>query len=261
MHSDSSDNGLGPQTLTTMLQQRVLQFPDRDAFVFERDARTLAITGVVMILVLGMMARAQVRHWHDPPALWSHVIAVTERNHVAHWMWGIYEWKAGNQVHAERLMRTAQRLNPAEAFYVSRLGRMLLDAGRKFAALREFDRLLHAPLATTNLLTTTGITTLRLVGPEVAIPYLQRAVEVAQDSASGAAARFYLWVARASADDDAGARHALQDILTTKRTHVGAFCVEAVVLMRQLAGFDIGWARYVSVVDEQCGVKPPHGSR
>lgn len=225
-----------------------------------RVARLTTAAGcLAAVAVLGAMAHAQTRHWQDPPALWSHSIAVTEGNHTAHWLWGIYEWEAGHHETGERLMREARRLNPEEAFYVQRFARLLLEAGRKSDALAELRRLLEPELAAPAPLATAGITALRVFGPAEAERYLRRAVALAGSSETDTldAARVYLWIALSAQDRPADAQVVLERILAAREVDSGKFCQEARTTIRHLAGLDAGWRRYVPDIDAACAAAGP----
>ena len=209
---------------------------------------TLAVVG------LAVVAHGQARHWHDPPSLWAHTIEVTERNHVAHWMWGLYEWDEGHHAAGEWLMREAQRLNPSEPFYVHRLGNMLLEVERTPEAFDEYRRLLDALLAAPDILTTIGITALRKLGPLEAEPFLRRAADLAAASDGGdpAPARFYLWMALVSEDRDADANEVLQQFLLESGGDRAEFCAEALALLKRLASVDPAWSRFRASVGSRC---------
>lgn len=225
-----------------------------------RLARLATAAGsLAAVAVLGAMAHAQTRHWQDPPSLWSHSIAVTDGNHTAHWLWGVYEWDAGHHETGERLMREAQRLNPAEAFYVQRFARLLLEAGRKADALAELRRLLEPSLAAPAPLTTAGITALRAIGPAEAEPYLSRAVALAgaSDTDTLDAARVYLWMSLSAQDRPLDAQVVLERILAARGVEHGEFCQEARTTIRHLAGIHAGWRRYVADIDAACAAAGP----
>ena len=55
----------------------------------------LRSTGVLVIIGCAFAARAQVRHWENGLALWSHTVEVTKDNHAAESNLGFELAKAG----------------------------------------------------------------------------------------------------------------------------------------------------------------------
>lgn len=213
-----------------------------------------AVGCLVAVSALAVMAHLQTQNWRDAPALWSHSIAVTDRNHTAHWLWGLYEWNSGDRAKGERLMRRAQRLNPGEPYYVRSLARMLLEADRPEEALAEYKRLLEAPLRDAESLTTAGITLLRVFDPADAAPFFRRAhaFAAASDAAAPNPADFYLWIALAAQGPSAEADAVLRRMLAARGMKLDAFCEQARATLHMLSREDARWARYAPVVNSRC---------
>ncbi len=215
--------------------------------------RRLAWTAsVVVVLGFALIAHLQTRHWRDAPALWAHSIAVTEGNHVAHWLWGVYAWEQGDHQQGERLMRTAQQLNPGESFYVHRLGNLLLQVERGDDAVAEYRRLLKPPLASARVLTAVGLSLLRKRDAATALPFLRRALALATDPPARATARFYLWLGLTAVDLDAEAAALLESMVQAEATDHAAFCDATLALLGRLGTIDPAWLRYLPSAGQAC---------
>jgi tetratricopeptide (TPR) repeat protein len=104
--------------------------------------RGLAASAVAAILVYGVQARVQAGTWKGSIALWTHVLAVTEQNYVAHNMLGGALAREGRLRDAMGHFSEALRINPdyEKAHYY--MGLALMEQGRYDDALDHFARAL-----------------------------------------------------------------------------------------------------------------------
>ena len=82
---------------------------------FARSGRLRAAVPVAALAVLAALAlgtRSQLRHWHSSEALFTHSVAVTERNHVAHAQLGSALLQAGRPAEAIAELRESLRIRP-----------------------------------------------------------------------------------------------------------------------------------------------------
>jgi tetratricopeptide (TPR) repeat protein len=90
-----------------------------------------------LIAAWTMATRAQVRHWESTVTLFSHAVAVTGDNALAHMNLGRALARQGDTAGAERHYREAIRIRPADADARTGLGVLLMQQGRVLEALAE----------------------------------------------------------------------------------------------------------------------------
>lgn len=210
---------------------------------------------IITVITFATISHKQAYHWRNAPSLWEHSIAVTENNHVAYWRWGLYEWKKENYLVGERLMRQAQRINSSEAYYVYVFGSLLLEAGRKKEGLDEYQNLLESHFNSYNIISKTGISTLRQLGPAEAKPFLLRAAELARNSEILDAGPIltYLWIAFSDENNNnAEANKVLQQLLDLYDIDLNTYCGEVTNLIRKLGHIDAAWLRFAPTIYRQC---------
>jgi tetratricopeptide (TPR) repeat protein len=100
----------------------------------------LAAASVVWLASLVVVTRATVRHWSDARALFSHALAVTEDNWLAHNNLAAALSAAGNQSEAIAHLEASLRIRPGYGDAHYNLGVALARSGRPVEALRELDR-------------------------------------------------------------------------------------------------------------------------
>ena len=86
-----------------------------------RLGATAAIAGVVLLGVFAVIAGFQVRHWRNSEALWTHALAVTENNAIAHNSLGTLLGMRGDLKGAADHFEKAVSLRPN---YVNALGNL-----------------------------------------------------------------------------------------------------------------------------------------
>ena len=85
----------------------------------------LAPAAVLLLCILAVASRQQVRYWHDSVALWEHTLAVTPDNFFARTDLGFAYEEAGRLGRAEVQFAAAVRLRPDLARGYQNLGRVL----------------------------------------------------------------------------------------------------------------------------------------
>ena len=86
-----------------------------------------------------VITRAQVRHWESTVALFSHAVAVTEDNTLAHMNLARALAREGDAAGAERQYREAIRIRPEETDARTGLGVLLMQRGRVLEAIAEHE--------------------------------------------------------------------------------------------------------------------------
>ncbi|MFK7895833.1 MAG: tetratricopeptide repeat protein [Myxococcota bacterium] len=93
----------------------------------------------IAILALAFLAQRQVGTWRDSETLFSHAVAVTERNAHAHRFLGVAQWTRGDQKSGEAHLREALSIRPQWGDARLVLATALLQTGRLQEAAVELD--------------------------------------------------------------------------------------------------------------------------
>ena len=102
-----------------------------------RGRRGVALAGAALLAValLAGVTRAQLRHWHDSLSLFSHALAVTGENHIAHAFLGAAYAERGRLAETVRHYREAVRIRPEFLTAANNLAWLL--ATTRDASLRD----------------------------------------------------------------------------------------------------------------------------
>jgi len=100
-------------------------------------ARWIASGAVVLVVVLTVASRAQVRTWHDPVSAFSNAIQARENNHIAHYNLGVYYHEHGDDRLAVEHFRTAIAIWPDDAVAHNNLALVLESEGKLAEAIGE----------------------------------------------------------------------------------------------------------------------------
>ena len=117
---------------------------DAIASLFARAQRTrpprwvMAAPALAVVLLLAGVTRSQVGYWKDGDALFTHALAVTDRNDVAHSHLGMLLGHKGRLDEADAHFREALRIHPSKALAHLDLGTNLVQQRRMDEALVEF---------------------------------------------------------------------------------------------------------------------------
>ena len=99
-----------------------------------RVRRPVALGLALAVVALPPLARRQVHVWRDTERLFTHALAVTERNYIAHTGLGSWLLEQGRADEAAEQFRAALALNALDANALTGLGRLELDRGELAAA-------------------------------------------------------------------------------------------------------------------------------
>jgi tetratricopeptide (TPR) repeat protein len=105
--------------------------------------RALAALGVLSVAACAVVSRVQIGYWHDSATLFTHAIAVTDGNFLAHNNLGLTRQRAGDLDGAEAELREALRLAPDYVDARFNLGITLARQGRLDAAAAEYAEVLR----------------------------------------------------------------------------------------------------------------------
>ena len=99
--------------------------------------------GVVVVAMLAVQAHTQAATWRTSEALWSHAVAVTRENALAHNKLGAIYGNSGREADAIVQFKEALRLRPdaSEAKHIlPNLGRALMSQGQVAEAIPYLER-------------------------------------------------------------------------------------------------------------------------
>jgi tetratricopeptide (TPR) repeat protein len=143
----------------------------------------LSTTAAVVLAVLAVTAHRQTRHWRDRFSLWTHTLACTERNDLAHNNMGTL---LGEQEQFEKAifhLEKAMEINPAFPDTYYNLGVVFSQQGRFDKAIPYFEKALKIKpdygAAHSNL----GVLFTRQGQTEKAIFHLEKSLSINPDSA------------------------------------------------------------------------------
>jgi tetratricopeptide (TPR) repeat protein len=100
-----------------------------------RRGSALAAAALLVVALLAGVTRAQLRHWRDSVSLFSHALAVTEENHVAHAYLGAAYQERGRLADTVLHYREAVRIRPDFRTALNNLAWLLATA--RDPALRD----------------------------------------------------------------------------------------------------------------------------
>ena len=146
--------------------------------------RVTAAGAVVVIAAFAVLAHRQVRHWRDGITLWTHALAVTERNYRAHHGLGAALEAGGRVAEAAAQYEAALRIRPAYVESLNNLAGIRSDQGRLDAAAAYLTTALSVLPDHVESLATFGVVRTRQGRVEEAIRLLERARALRPDSAS-----------------------------------------------------------------------------
>ena len=115
-----------------MIAWELASFADRASIAGRLLLRT---TVLAALAVLAARAWEQVGYWENGTTLFSHAIAVTERNDMAHYMLANVRMEAGRADEAITHYRVALEINPRRAGALVNLANAYVQTGQPAAAL------------------------------------------------------------------------------------------------------------------------------
>jgi tetratricopeptide (TPR) repeat protein len=130
--------------LTLFGVQVALLWTVRDLVTSAGARRLAAATGGAVLAALAALTWRQQGVWRDSDTLFTHALAVTERNYVAHDNRGLHRFKQGRNDEALADYRAALAINPAYLNANNNLGHALAQLGRPAEAVPYYRRALQA---------------------------------------------------------------------------------------------------------------------
>jgi tetratricopeptide (TPR) repeat protein len=103
----------------------------------------LPVAAAVVIAACAIVARAQVQHWRNSTALWTHALRVTDDNYLAHNNLGLAFVEAGKVDEAIAQYNEALRLRPNYATARSNLAAALSKQGKNTEAISSLTEALR----------------------------------------------------------------------------------------------------------------------
>ena len=138
----------------------------------------------VIIIAAMVVARQQVRVWKDTEALFTHALAVTEKNALAHYSLGMVRNREGRFDDAIRHFEQSTEIDPLNPYTYYNLGLAHYRQGKLNEATLDFRRALELRPTHISSLMTLGIAYRRMSRLEEAFKVLSRVVEVAPENAN-----------------------------------------------------------------------------
>ena len=142
-----------------------------------------AVAAVAIVGVLAATARAQVEHWRDGVTLWTHALAVTDRNHRAHSALGFALSARGRDAEAAVQYEKALAIQPNYAEALASLGGIRAEQGDLAAATAHLSAALAVDPDFVVALTNLGAVRARQGRFDEARVLLDRAREIEPHSA------------------------------------------------------------------------------
>jgi tetratricopeptide (TPR) repeat protein len=101
--------------------------------------RILTAAAAIVLVSLTLIARAQVRYWHDSETLWKHSLAVTEDNDFPHFGLGDVYFARGELDKAIAEFRSALYLRPHSPYAHNDIGLVFAKMGQLDEAVDHFN--------------------------------------------------------------------------------------------------------------------------
>jgi tetratricopeptide (TPR) repeat protein len=102
-----------------------------------------AIATPLVLAGLAFQTHVQIGYWHDSYSLWSHTLAVTHDNFIAHDNLGAELLDEGKPEEAKAQFEAAARINPRDAFSMIDLGVCEKRLGNSRAAMEDYQSALR----------------------------------------------------------------------------------------------------------------------
>jgi Tfp pilus assembly protein PilF/uncharacterized membrane protein YhaH (DUF805 family) len=105
--------------------------------------RYLGAAGMATVAALAIAAHVQLGYWRDSVSLWTHAVAVTQENFVAHDNLGEALVTVGRYEEALAQFRTASQINPRDPIAHINLGLVEQQQGRTNDAIQQYQQVLR----------------------------------------------------------------------------------------------------------------------
>ena len=144
-----------------------------------RHSKTICriIAGVLLVLLL-VLTRIQVRHWRDNLTLYGHALAVIKNNYPMYYNYGYELEKTGRVEDAILSYKKAVRIAPDHFNAHSNLGALLCKQGKFSEALKHFQRAVQIKPNLAKTYNNLGALFARQRKFDEAITYYQQALQI-----------------------------------------------------------------------------------
>jgi len=138
----------------------------------------LSALSFVLLTALAFGARTQASFWQNSQTLWTHTIACTSDNAIAHTNLGQAFYEKGIMDEAMAHYRTALQIDPNQALGHSALGLALLETGRPDESVSHLLRALEINPNFADAHYNLGNTFMQIGQPKEALTHFNRALEI-----------------------------------------------------------------------------------
>ncbi len=138
----------------------------------------MTLASSVLVLLLVVATRAQLRYWDNSITLFTHALAVTENNYVAHTNLGDALDKLGRYGEAMQHYSESLRIKPDDAFVYDKLATDLDMVGRLDDAVVYYEKSLQLDPGNAQVHNNLGITLIRRGNTDEAIRQFMQAVQL-----------------------------------------------------------------------------------
>ncbi len=138
----------------------------------------MTLAGSVVVLLLVFATRAQLRYWDNSITLFTHALAVTENNYVAHTNLGDALDKLGKYGEAMQHYSESLRIKPDDAFVYDKLATDLDMVGRLDDAVAYYEKSLQLDPGNAQVHNNFGSTLIRRGKTDEAVKQFMQAVQL-----------------------------------------------------------------------------------
>jgi len=142
----------------------------------------LGISMLTALTALGISAQKQTMYWNNSTTLFSHALAVTNNNFLAHSCLGQELYKQGKLALAVEHLNKALQINPNYTNAIINLGCVSTDRGYFIQAIDYFQKALQLKPDSVDALTNLGTALLRQGKLKEAIIHIRRSLQIEPDN-------------------------------------------------------------------------------
>lgn len=143
----------------------------------------LTVTSMLLITALVIRTRIQASYWHDCETLWSHALAVTSKNYLAHYNLGSAFLKKGELDKAIAHFQESIEIKPDYVEAYGNLGLAHLQKREPDEAIRYFSKALERSPDLADLHNNFGNALAQKAQPKEAIAHYEKALQIKPDYA------------------------------------------------------------------------------
>jgi tetratricopeptide (TPR) repeat protein len=145
--------------------------------------QVLGVTGGIVLAVLMSGAWKQTAYWRNSESLWTHTLACTSENYIAHNDLGEDLLQKGRLDEAMDHFKKVVKIAPTYADGYYNLGNALMQSGRLGEAMELFRKALEIQPSHIKANNNLGVALMRSGRPDEAIAYCQKAIDLNPDYA------------------------------------------------------------------------------